>query len=120
MIGDQTVEVYSSRGRVMALYVATIVSCCCPQLVDVREVGMLSVFFALSQMLFTCAVYVCCVSKVTPRILLRCWVGMGVLFMCRLSCVECSRGSGVEMESCVFEGLTCRWFRMVQLCNLLR
>ena len=49
MIGDLTVEVYSSRGRVMALYVAIIVSCCCPQFVDVREVRMLSVFFALSQ-----------------------------------------------------------------------
>ena len=120
MIGDQIVDAYSRRGRVMALYVATMVSFCCPQLVDVRDESMLSVFFALTQVLFMCAVYVCCVSRLTPRILLLLRVVSGVLLIVSESWLLCSWGSGVARESCVLVGLICRLFCCVQECSLFK
>jgi len=70
MVGDHVVEAYSRIGLVIDLYVVMSVSFCCPQRVEVRLRSMLMVLLALSQMLAMCLVYVCCVSIVTPRILL--------------------------------------------------
>ena len=53
-----------------------IVSFCWPQLDEVSACRMLSVLRALSQVSCMCFVYVCCVSRVTPRILLLLVVGM--------------------------------------------
>ena len=41
------VEAYSSKGLVMALYVASMVSLCFPHIVEVRTLSMLNVFRAL-------------------------------------------------------------------------
>ena len=76
IVGDQTVDAYSNVGRIIALYVCVSVSFCCPQLVEVSALRMLSFLSALSQVSFMCSVKVCCVLKVTPRILLVLVVGM--------------------------------------------
>ena len=104
IVGDHMVEAYSSMGRVIALYVVTRVSFCWPQLVYVRFLSMFSVLFAFSSVLLMCVVYVCCVSKVTPKILFVFCVVSGVLLICSGSCVLCSFGSGVDSDSCVFVG----------------
>ena len=70
MIGDHVVDAYSSLGRVIALYVAMIVSFCLPQLVDVSACSIGIVLFAFSHVFCMCGVNVCFVSKVTPSILL--------------------------------------------------
>ena len=46
-LGDHMVEAYSSRGLVMALYVASMVSLCLPHLVEVRTFSMLIILRAL-------------------------------------------------------------------------
>ena len=42
-LGDHMVEAYSSTGLVIALYVASMVSLCFPDLVEVRTLSMLIV-----------------------------------------------------------------------------
>ena len=56
--GDQIVDAYSMTGRVMALYVAMIVSFCLPHVVDVSAFRMLTDFFALIAVLLMCLLYV--------------------------------------------------------------
>lgn len=74
---------------------------------------------AFVQRLLMCWVYVCCVSSVTPRILLWLSVVKGVLLMWSESWVLCSLGSGVESDNCVFVGLMWRLLRVVQSATLL-
>ena len=81
IVADQTVEAYSSMGRVIVLYVCMSVSFCWPHLVDVSPLRMLIVLLALLQMSLMCWVYVCCVSMVTHRILLWLDVVSGVLLI---------------------------------------
>ncbi len=54
-IGDQTVLAYSSVGRVIALYVVTMVSFCFPQFVDVSAFSMLMVFPAFDLVFSVCS-----------------------------------------------------------------
>ena len=72
------------------------VSFCCPHLVAVSALRMLIVLFALMHVSFMCFVKVCCVSRLTPRILLLFCVCSVVLSIWRESCLLCSRVSGVE------------------------
>ena len=78
MIGDHVCDAYSRMGRVMALYVATIVSFCLPQLVDVSACSIVIILRALSHVFRKWGVKMCCVSKVTPRILLLFVVLIGI------------------------------------------
>lgn len=114
MMGDQMVDAYSRRGRVIVLYVDIMVSFCCPQVVDVREARMLSVLLAFLVMLLMWVVNVCCVSRVTPRIFVSFVVFRGWLLMCRLIFLVCSCGSGVERVSWVFVGFMWSLFCSVQ------
>ena len=80
---------------------------------------MLSVLLALMQRLLMCCVYVCCVSRVMPRILFVLVVVSGVLLMLIVSWVLCSLGSGVESDICVLAGFMCRLFCAVHEVMLL-
>jgi len=108
MMGDQTVDAYSSMGRVMALYVARIVSFCLPQLVEVSALSMFSVVLAFVHVWLMCSVYVSCVSKVRPRILLWFCVLIVVLSIWSVSFFLCSAGSGVKSVAVVLLALRCR------------
>ena len=67
-MGDQTVLAYSSIGLVIALYVATSVSFCLPQELDVKNFNILMDLLADVFTIFVCSLNVSLVSKVTPRI----------------------------------------------------
>ena len=53
-LGDHMVEAYSSRGLVMALYVASMVSLCLHHLVEVRTLSMLIVLRDLVAARYMC------------------------------------------------------------------
>ena len=74
--GDQTVLAYSSRGLVFALYVATSVSFCLPQLVDVRDLIMFNDFLTSVFAFLVCSLNVSVGLKITPRIFGFLIVGM--------------------------------------------
>ena len=65
--GDQMVLAYSKSGLVIALYVVTSVSFCFPHLVEVSDLIILSVLFALVWVFLMCSAKVSCGSKVRPR-----------------------------------------------------
>ena len=89
-MGDQMVDAYSRMGRVMALYVFTIVSLCLPHLEEDRALRMLSVLRDLVRVCLVFSVYVSWVSKVMPRILEVFVVLMWVLSMEMLGWYLCS------------------------------
>ena len=81
IIGSQIVFAYSKMGRVIALYVWSMISFCLPHLVDVRAVRMLRVRFALSVMiLIICSEYVDLEPNVRPKIFGCFSVGIILLF----------------------------------------
>lgn len=96
MIGDHMVFAYSMMGRVIVLYVVVSVSLALPQCVDVSAFSMLIVCFALVSVLFMWLEYVSLGSSVNPSILGSLTVGSCVLFICSVSVVEYSAGSGVN------------------------
>ena len=93
-LGDHMVEVYSSTGLVMALYVASMVSLCLPHLVEVRTLSMLIVLRALVAARFMCSV---------------------VLSIGSPSCVLYSAGSGVSSVHVVLSVLRSRSLCFVHL-----
>ena len=66
--GDHMVEMYSSMGHVMALYVAMIVSFCFSHLVDVSALSICIVLHAFVVVISMCLLYVSLGSRVTPSI----------------------------------------------------
>ena len=80
IIGPQIVFAYSKMGRVIALYVWSMVSFCFPHLVDVSAFRMLRVRFALSVVILICSEYVSLGSNVRPKILGCFCVGIILLF----------------------------------------
>ena len=68
IIGDQTVQAYSSVGLIMVLQVLVMVSFCLPQVVVVSALMMFSDLFAFVLTLFVCSLKVSFGSKVTPNI----------------------------------------------------
>ena len=92
--GYHMVETYSSMGLVMALYVAMIVSCCFPHVVNVSALSICIVLRA-----FVVVISMCLGSRVSPIIL-------GVMLsICSSSCVLYSAGSGVKRVHVVLSGL---------------
>ena len=67
--GDHMVEMYSSMGRVMVLYVARIVCFCFPHVVDVSALIICIVLRALVVVISMCLLYVSLGSGVSPSIL---------------------------------------------------
>ena len=103
--GDHMVEMYSSMGLVMALYVARIVSFCFPHVVDVSA---LSVCIVLHAFVSICLLYVSLRSKVRPSIFGLMLMGSVMLSIC--SYVLYSAGSGVKRVRVVLSGLRMRLF----------
>lgn len=106
---------YSSMGRVIVLYVSMIVSFCFPHLVEVRAFSMFNVLLAFLHVLLMCAVNVCCVSNVSPRIFVVFSVLSGTLSIFRFVLALYSCESGVRMVVSVLSALSLSWFVFVQL-----
>lgn len=80
-IGDQIELAYSRIGLVMALYVATMVSFCLPQFVDVSALRILMELSAFSFVSLMCSLYVSFMSSVSPSTFGVLTVGIGVLLI---------------------------------------
>ena len=106
MIGDQMVLAYSKMGLVIVLYVVSNVSFVLPQCVVVSDFRTFIVFLLLVHVLLMCFANVCFGSNVMPRILGSFCVGIGVLLMCKFSCVLYSAGSGVKSVEVVLVGFS--------------
>ena len=116
VIGDHIVFAYSIIGRVIVLYVVVSVSLDFPQCVDVSAFMMLIVCFDLVSVFCMWLEYVSLGSRVRPSILGCFIVGSCVLFMCSVSSVLYSAGSGVKSVVVVLSAFSVSWFVMVQLC----
>ena len=108
--GDHMVETYSSMGRVMALYVAMIVSFCFPHVVGVSALSICIVLRALVVVISMCLLYVSLGSTVSPSIFGLMFMGSVMLSICCSSCVLYSVGSGVKRVHVVLSGLRMRLF----------
>ena len=102
-------------GRVMALYVWSIVSFCFPLLVDVSAFRMLSVRFALLVLVLICSEYVNFGSNVRPRIFGRICVGIILLLTSILRVSLYSAECGVKSVAVVLSELMHKLFSLAQL-----
>ena len=116
MMGDQTVLVYSSIGRVMVLYVLISVSLVLPQCVVVRALSIFSVGFARFSVFCMCCAYVSLGSSVSPSILGCLTVGSVVLFILSDSVVLYCAGSGVKSVVVVLFAFSLSWLFVVHSC----
>src|SRR6267154_6048063 len=98
MIGDQTVLAYSMTWRTIVLYVASRVSFCLPQDVEVRALRILIEESAFSLMILVCSPTLRLGSSVSPRILELLMVGIVTFLMVRFSVILCSWVSGVKSD----------------------
>ena len=80
--GDHMVEMYSSMGLVMALYVAMIVSFCFSHVVDVSAFRICIVLRAFVVVISMCLLYVSLGSRVSPSIFGLMFMGSVMLFIC--------------------------------------
>ena len=108
--GDHLVETYSSMGLVMALYVAMIVSCCFPHVIDVSALSICIVMRAFVVVISMCLLYVSLGSRVSPSICWFMFMGSVMLSICSSSCVLYSAGSAVKIVHVVLSGLRMRLF----------
>ena len=108
--GDHMVEMYSSMGLVMALYVAMIVSLCFSHVVDVSVLSICIVLRAFVVVISMCLLYVNLGSRVSPSIFGLMFMGSMMLSICSSSCVLYSAGSGVKRMHVVLSGLRMRLF----------
>ena len=99
------VETYSSKGLVMALYVAMIISFCFPHVVDVSALSICIVLRAFVVVISMCLLYVSLGSRVGPSIFGLMFIGSVMLSICSSSCVLYSTGSGVKRVHVVLSGL---------------
>ena len=109
-------EMYSSMGLVMALYVAMIVSFCVPHVVDVSALSICIVWRALVIVISMCLLYVSLGSRVSPRIFGMMFMGSVMLSICSSSCVLYCAGSGMKRVHVVLSGLLTRLFVRVYVC----
>ena len=116
MMGDQTVLVYSSIGRVIVLYVLISVSLVLPQCVVVRAFSIFSVGFARFSVFCVCCAYVSLGSSVSPSILGCLSVGSVVLFILSVSVVLYCAGSGVKSVVVVLFAFSLSWLFVVHSC----
>ena len=98
------VETYLSMGFVMALYVASIDFLCFPHVVYVSALSICIVLRAFVDVISMCLLYVSLGSRVSPSIL------SVMLYICSLSCVLYSAGSGVKRVHVVLSGFKMRLF----------
>ena len=85
--GDHMVEMYSSMGLVMALYVAMIVSFCFPHVVDVSALSICIVLCAFVIVILMRLLYLSSGSRVSPSIFGLMFMGSVMLSICSSSCV---------------------------------
>ena len=114
--GGHMVEMYSSMGLVMALYVAMIVSLCFPHVVDVIALSICIVLCAFVDVIPMCLLHVSLGSKVSPSIFCLIFMWSVMLSICSSSCVLYSAGSGVKRVHIVLSGLRMRLFVRVRVC----
>ena len=113
---DHMVEMYSSMGLVMALYVAMIVSFCFPHVVDVSVLSICIVLLAFVVVFSMCLLYVTLGLRVSPNIFRLMVMGSVVLSICSESCVLYSAVSGVKRVHVVLSGLRMWLFVCVHVC----
>ena len=106
--GYHMVETYSSMGRVMALYVAMIVSFCFPHV----ALSICIVLRTFVIVICMCLWYVSLGSRVSPSIFGLMFIG-SVMYICSSGCVMYSVGSGVKRVHVVLSRL--RMMRFVRL-----
>ena len=112
--GDHMVETYSSMGRVMALYVAIIVSFCFPDVVDVSALSICIVLRASIVVISMCLLYVS--LRVSTSIFGLMFIGSVMVSICSSSCVLYSAGSRMKRVYVVLSGLRMRLFVRVHVC----
>ena len=114
--GDHMVEMYSSLGLVMVLYVAMIVSFCFPHVVDVSALSICIVLRAFVVVISMCSLYVTVGSTVSPSIFGLMFMGSVMLSICSSCCVLYCSGSGVKRVHHVLSGLRMRLFVWAHVC----
>lgn len=113
IMGDQMVLAYSMTGRTMVSYVASSVSFCLPQEVEVRALIILVELVAFSLVILMCSLKLSLGSRVRPRIFGFLTVGMVVLLIERFRVMSYSAGSGVKRVEEDFSGFSMRLFSLV-------
>ena len=108
--GDNIVEMYSSMGHVVALYVAMIVSFCFSHVVDVSALGICIVLCVFVVVISMYLWYVSLGSRVSPSIFGLMFMGSVMLSICSSSCALYSAGSGILRVHVVLSGLRMRLF----------
>lgn len=106
---------YSMIGRVMVLYVVSSVSFVLPQCAVVSAFSIFSVFLALFVVYCMCLLKVNLGSRVTPSILGSVRVGRVVPFICSVSVLLYSAGSGVKSVVVVLSAFSVSWFCFVHV-----
>ena len=103
--GNHMVEMYSSMGLVMALYVARNVSFCIPHVADVSDLSICIVFRAFVVLISMSLLYVRLWSRVCPSIFGLMFLVSVMLSICSSSCVLYSVGPGVKRVQVVLSWL---------------
>lgn len=109
-MGDQMVLAYSITGSVVVLYVVINVSFDLPQCVVVSVFSMFMFCLVRVFVFRMCWANVSFGSQVSPRIRGSLTVGSMVLFICSVSVVLYSAGSGVNSVVVVLSALRVSWF----------
>ena len=111
--GDNMVEMYSSMGLVMPVYVARIVSFCFPHVVDVSALSICIVLRAFVVVISVCLLYVRLGSRVSPIIFGLMFMGSVMLSICSSSFVLYSAESDMKKIHIVLSRFTLIYIKKV-------